>query len=88
VVVAAERQGVPVTLCGELGGKTLEAMALVGLGLRRLSVSPAAVGPVKMMIRSLNLASLQYYMDDLLTLGDRSLRGRLLDFARDHHVAL
>lgn len=88
VVVAAERQDVPVTLCGELGGKTLEAMALVGLGLRRLSVSPAAVGPVKMMIRSLNLASLQYYMDDLLTLGDRSLRGRLLDFARDHHVAL
>jgi phosphotransferase system enzyme I (PtsP) len=42
--------GVPVTLCGELASKPLEAMALIGLGFRHLSMSPAAIGPVKAML--------------------------------------
>ena len=35
------------TLCGEIGGKPLEAMALLAIGYRGLSMSPAAIGPVK-----------------------------------------
>ena len=41
-------------VCGEMGGRTLEAMALIGIGIRRLSITPVAVGPVKAMIRSLD----------------------------------
>src|SRR5262249_149341 len=37
----------PVTLCGELGGKPLAAMALIALGYRDLSMSPSSIGPVK-----------------------------------------
>ena len=37
-----------------MGGRTLEAMALIGIGIRRLSITPVAVGPVKAMIRSLD----------------------------------
>ena len=45
--------GVQIGVCGEMGGRTLEAMALIGLGIERLSITPAAIGPVKAMIRSL-----------------------------------
>ena len=38
------------TLCGEIGGRPLEAMALIGLGFRSLSMSPASIGPVKAML--------------------------------------
>ncbi|HYJ83949.1 MAG TPA: phosphoenolpyruvate--protein phosphotransferase, partial [Allosphingosinicella sp.] len=52
VVDAADAAGVPVAICGEMGGRTLEAMALIGIGLTRFSITPAAVGPIKAMIRS------------------------------------
>ena len=55
----ARRRGVPVGVCGEMGGRPLEAMALLGLGIDRLSITPAAIGPVKAMIRSLDVGALR-----------------------------
>ena len=46
VIGPAKAAGVPVTVCGEMGGRPLEAMALIGLGIERLSITPAAVGPL------------------------------------------
>ena len=54
VVRAADKYEVPLGVCGEMGGRTLEAMALIGIGVRRLSITPVAVGPIKAMIRSLD----------------------------------
>ncbi|WP_417320771.1 phosphoenolpyruvate--protein phosphotransferase [Emcibacter sp.] len=79
---------VPVTLCGELGGKPVAALALLGIGLRRLSIAPASVGPVKMMIRSLNLDQLEDYMAGLLSRSDHSVRNRILTFAKDHGIQI
>ena len=47
---AGETTGTPVTLCGELAGKPISAMALIGLGYRSISMSAAAIGPVKAML--------------------------------------
>ena len=85
---ACARAKVPLSLCGEMAGRPLEAMALIGLGYRALSMSPLAVGPVKTMIRSLQVSSLAPYLDSLLVLPDASLRDKLRAFARDHGVAL
>ena len=52
----------PIGVCGEMGGRTLEAMALIGLGIERLSITPAAIGPVKAMIRSLDVGALRAEM--------------------------
>lgn len=79
---------VPVTLCGEMSGKPLEAMALVGLGFRRISMSPAAIGPVKMMVRSLNAGVLEDFMEGLYGLPDATVREALAGFAQDHNVAI
>ncbi|WP_321395837.1 phosphoenolpyruvate--protein phosphotransferase [Emcibacter sp.] len=79
---------VPVTLCGELGGKPLAALGLLGVGLKRLSIAPASVGPVKMMIRSLHLGQLQEYMQGLLSRSDHSVRNDILTFAKDHGIEI
>ena len=50
LVKAAEKHKVPLTLCGEMAGRPIEAMALIALGFRSLSMAPASIGPVKAMI--------------------------------------
>ena len=50
---AGHRNHTPVTLCGELAGKPISAMALLGIGFRSISMSPAAIGPVKAMLTEL-----------------------------------
>jgi len=79
---------VPITLCGEIGGKPVTALALLAIGFRRLSIAPAAVGPVKMMVRSLDLSSVEPYLAGLLSRSDHSLRGLLTDFAKDRGIKI
>ena len=80
--------GIPVGVCGEMGGRPLEAMALIGLGIGRLSITPAAVGPVKAMIRSLNVEALRADMKGFLATPLRSLRGDLAAWAERNGVAI
>ena len=79
---------VPVGVCGEMGGRPLEAMALIGLGIGRLSITPAAIGPVKAMIRSLDAGALRERMPDFLARPVRSLRGDLSAWADSNGVAV
>lgn len=88
IVDKCAQYDVLLTLCGEIGGKTIGALALLAIGFRRLSVAPAAVGPIKMMIRSLNLSDVEPYMQELLSRSDHSLSGALETFARDHNIKI
>jgi len=88
VARAANARGVPLTLCGEMAGRPLEALALAALGFRRLSMAPSAIGPVKAMLRSADIGATGRYLGGLLDLPDRSLRGRLRAFARDRGIAV
>lgn len=88
IVRAAEAHNVPVGVCGEMGGRTLEAMALVGIGLKRLSITPAGIGPVKAMIRSLDLRKLEPVMDDLLERPPPDLRKTLAQWAESNGVSI
>lgn len=58
IVQCCAAAAVPVSVCGEMGGRPLEALALIAIGVRRLSITPAAVGPIKAMIRSTDLGDL------------------------------
>jgi len=88
VIRQCDQAKVPVALCGEMAGRPLEAMALIGLGLRSLSMQASAIGPVKEMLRSVLVPQLAAYMDGLLNLPDHSLRGRLQSFAQDHGIVI
>jgi len=80
--------GKPLSVCGEMAGRPIEAMALLGLGVRSLSMSAPSVGPVKAMVRSVNLPRLEEFMANLLFLPDHSLRERLRSYAIDHGVVI
>ena len=45
----------PVSFCGEDAGRPLEALALAAMGLRNLSMRPASIGPVKSLLRQIDL---------------------------------
>jgi phosphotransferase system, enzyme I, PtsP len=81
IVQKARAHNKVVTLCGELGGRPLEAMGLVGIGLTSMSMVPYGIGPVKAMIRSLDQKKLNDFMQPLLNSGHHSLRGDLHEFA-------
>src|SRR3546814_11213784 len=66
VVKTVDGSKVALGVCGEMGGRPLEAMALLGAGIERLSITPAGVGPVKAMIRSLDLGALRQDMPAML----------------------
>jgi phosphotransferase system enzyme I (PtsP) len=84
----ARPAGVPVTVCGEMGGRPLEAMALIGIGIDRLSITPAAVGPLKAMVRSLDRESLTAEMAGLLAAPPKDMRATLEAWAVAHSVEL
>lgn len=86
----ARAYGTPVTLCGEIAGRPLEAMALAAIGYRGLSMSASALGPVKAMIRALDVgrlsARLLPRLDQESGLVDP--RGFLSSFAEDNDIPL
>jgi phosphotransferase system enzyme I (PtsP) len=84
----AEAAKVPLSLCGETAANPLEALALIGCGLRHLSMPPAAVAPVKIMVRSLDVADLTSFLEAVLERDPFSLRELLRNYARDHGVAV
>ncbi len=86
----AEKHGTPLTLCGEMAGRPLSAMAVLGLGYRSISMAPAAIGPVKDMILSLDLPALKETLDATLQSEHSHLTmvEVLTDFAERHGIAI
>lgn len=86
VVGKAAKHAVPLNLCGEMAARPIEAMALIGLGIRSISMAPAAIGPVKSMVLATDLEALHDFMQPLLTRTDHSVRGDLEQFARNNGI--
>jgi phosphotransferase system enzyme I (PtsP) len=84
----AAAAGVPVRVCGGMGGRPLEAMALIGIGIDNFSITPAAVGAVKAMVRSLDSAAIRERMEQLLARPPRDMRKTLTEWARRQGVML
>jgi len=88
LVKACARHKTPLTLCGEMAGRPLEAMALIGLGFRTLSMAPASIGPVKTMILALHAGAVQQIVERFLREGKGSLRTELTRFAEEHGIEI
>jgi len=88
VVAPARAANVPVAVCGEMGGRPLEALALIGLGIDRLSITPAAVGPIKAMVRGVDRAAIMEQMAAWLAGPPASMRAALTEWAAAAGVEL
>jgi phosphotransferase system enzyme I (PtsP) len=88
IAEAARRHNRPFGLCGEMAGRPLEAMALIGLGFRSISMAPVSVGPVKSMVLSLDAGALERWLQTNLRASDGNLRAGLKRFAEEHGVEI
>lgn len=88
VIAACNAAGKPLSMCGEMAASPIEAMVLIALGFRTLSLAATAIGPVKAMTRSLDAGALALYLDELGERPDHSLRRWLEAYARDHAVTV
>jgi phosphotransferase system enzyme I (PtsP) len=90
VADAGRRHGKPIALCGEMASRPLEALALLALGYRTLSLSPAAIGPVKAMVLALDIEAAAAALDPLLLQhsGSGEVRDALRSFAEQNGVPI
>jgi len=71
-----------------IAGRPIEAMALIGLGYRSISMSAASIGPVKAMVLELDAQKLESYVLEWLETGNQAIRARLQDFAEANNIPL
>ena len=81
VLNGGEGYPVDVTVCGEMGGRRLEALALLAIGIRRLSITPVSVGPLKELVRQVDLGELGAAMQGWLASPPLNLRVTLAEWA-------
>jgi phosphotransferase system enzyme I (PtsP) len=90
IVRKAEAANVLVSICGEMAGRPLEALALIGLGYRNLSMSASSIGPVKAALIKLDAGAFAAIIDEALSDSDGSpsLRPLLKAFADENNIPL
>jgi len=86
VMQATKGHKVQLGVCGEMGGRRLEALALLGLGIRRLSITPASVGPIKELVRRVDTGELEKAMKLWLANPPPDMRAALMQWAADREI--
>ncbi len=86
VVAATAGHPVQLGVCGEMGGRRLEALALLGLGVTRLSITPAAVGPIKELVRKVDTQEIGQAMTAWLEAPPENLRATLQKWAEEREI--
>ena len=80
VIKRCDAAGTPLSFCGEDAGRPVEALCFAALGLRTLSMRPASVGPVKHLLRRVDLNEVRAVMDTAIANGDQSVRRAVSDW--------
>ncbi|MDP5085780.1 MAG: phosphoenolpyruvate--protein phosphotransferase [Yoonia sp.] len=80
VVKRCADSNTPLSFCGEDAGRPVEALCFAALGFRTLSMRPASVGPVKHLLRRVNLDEVKAVMDEAIARGDQSVRRAVSDW--------
>lgn len=79
LVRVAKTEQVPLELCGEMAANPLQAIALIGLGVRTLSLVPASIPLVKNAIRSVELDRVRRLMKEAMKLTSSAEVEQLLE---------
>ncbi len=82
IVERCDDANTPVSFCGEDAGRPLEAMCFVAMGLRSLSMRPASIGPVKHLLRRVNLADAKAVIDEARVSGSMSVRPAVTEYLK------
>ena len=83
IVARCTAAGTPLSFCGEDAGRPVEAACLAAIGIPTLSMRPASVGPVKHMLRRIDLHALRTVLHDARARGDMTARAAVMDYLRE-----
>ncbi|KPU84541.1 peptidase [Marinosulfonomonas sp. PRT-SC04] len=72
----------PLSFCGEDAGRPIEALCFAAMGLRTLSMRPASIGPVKNLLRRVNLIEAETVIEEARARGDQSVRPAIMEWLR------
>lgn len=86
IIDLAEQHKVPLSICGEMASEPLDAMVLLGLGFKSLSVAASSYNRVKKMIRTLDVSQMQEFVQYLMTLDLKNIRPQISNYAKDHNI--
>ncbi len=84
IVERCAETNTPVSFCGEDAGRPVEALCLAAIGLRRLSMRPASIGPIKSLLRRSNLEEVRKVIFDARHRGDMSVRPAVMEWLRQN----
>lgn len=82
IVYRCATLGTPLSFCGEDAGRPVEAACLAAIGFRSLSMRPASIGPVKSLLRSIDLEELRLVIHTERGQGAQSVRPAVMDYLR------
>ena len=85
---ACAETGTPVSVCGEMAGRPLEAFVLIALGFDSLSMPPGGIGPVKRMVLSCDREAARRGVVGLLKSAAGSVRSEVETLARKLSVTI
>lgn len=88
IIQAANRKRVPVTICGECASVPEVACLLVGMGARRLSMSPISAPKVKQALRCVPIHALEQLATGALDTVRKADILDCIDHFRRQHLAL
>jgi len=80
IVARCEETRTPLSFCGEDAGRPVEALCLAALGIRALSMRPASIGPVKHLIRRIDLDELRQVISKECSAGATNARAGVMDW--------
>jgi len=87
IVKRCEASGTPLSFCGEDAGRPVEAICFAAIGLRALSMRPASIGPVKNILRRVDLGELKAVIDAAADSGVQSVRPMVMEYLRNEGFA-
>jgi len=82
IVERCNAAGTPVSFCGEDAGRPIEAMCFAALGVPMLSMRPASIGPVKHLLRRVNLEDAKAVIEAASDSGAQSVRPAVMEWLR------
>ena len=87
IVARCDALGTALSFCGEDAGRPLEALVLAAIGFRSLSMRPASVGPVKHLLRQVDLGKAGAAVSEALAAGEQDIREFINAWLVENHQA-
>jgi len=89
IVKAAKKHKIPLTMCGELASRPLEALALMAIGMTSLSMGASSIGPIKEMVLGLELKPIKKIIKKALKNGsEKTIRQILTKYVQEKNLSL